>query len=68
MKQMIIKTIKDEFQKLHRRMDIYEKDYLCFTNHDAATKNQSGIIILLSSISIVLLIICIVLIFCFLSH
>ena len=66
MKQKIIETIKEEFQALHRRMDIYEKDYLCFTNHDAATKSQSETIIILSLISISLSIICIVLIFCFL--
>lgn len=66
MKDDIIKPIKDEFRKLHRRMDIYEKDYLCFTNHDAATKHQSDIIIMLSCASVILLIICAVLITCFL--
>lgn len=66
MKDDIIESIKYEFWKLHRRMDIYEKDYLCFTNHDEATKHQSDIIIMLSYVSVILLIMCIVLIICFL--
>lgn len=68
MKKYVIYFIKKEFQKLHRRMDIYEKDYLCFTNHDAATKNQSDIIIMLSCVSVTLLVICTALIICFLYH